>query len=90
MQVILLSDAIAKDDFLNIKNASRDDVLAAHRVPSQLMGIVPNNTGGFGDVEKATRVFFINEIIPLQERLKEINSWVGEEVIKFNEYRLLE
>ena len=47
-----------KDDFLNIKNASRDDVLAAHRVPSQLMGIVPNNTGGFGDVEKATRVFF--------------------------------
>ncbi|WP_110431169.1 phage portal protein, partial [Haemophilus influenzae] len=73
MQVIPLSDAIAKDDFLNIKNASRDDVLAAHRVPPQLMGIVPNNTGGFGDVEKAMRVFFINEIIPLQERLKEIN-----------------
>ena len=89
MQVIPLSDAIAKDDFLNIKNASRDDVLAAHRVPPQLMGIVPNNTGGFGDVEKATRVFFINEIIPLQERLKEINSWVGEEVITFNEYKLL-
>ena len=90
MQVIPLSDAVAKDDFLNIKNASRDDVLAAHRVPPQLMGIVPNNTGGFGDVEKATRVFFINEIIPLQERLKEINSWVGEEVITFSEYKLLE
>ena len=89
MQVIPLSDAIAKDDFLNIKNASRDDVLAAHRVPPQLMGIVPNNTGGFGDVEKATRVFFINEIIPLQERLKEINSWVGEEVITFSDYKLL-
>lgn len=90
MQVIPLSDAVAKDDFLNIKNASRDDVLAAHRVPPQLMGIVPNNTGGFGDVEKATRVFFINEIIPLQERLKEINSWVGEEVITFTEYKLLQ
>ena len=89
MQVIPLSDAVAKDDFLNIKNASRDDVLAAHRVPPQLMGIVPNNTGGFGDVEKATRVFFINEIIPLQERLKEINSWVGEEVITFSDYKLL-
>ena len=90
MQVIPLSDAVAKDDFLNIKNASRDDVLAAHRVPPQLMGIVPNNTGGFGDVEKATRVFFINEIIPLQERLKEINNWVGEEVITFSEYKLLQ
>ncbi|OOF47939.1 phage portal protein [Rodentibacter trehalosifermentans] len=90
LQVIPLSDAIAKDDFLNIKNASRDDVLAAHRVPPQLMGIIPNNTGGFGDVEKATKVFFVNEIIPLQERLKEINAIVGKEVITFSEYKLFE
>lgn len=90
LQVIPLSDAVAKDDFLNIKNASRDDVLAAHRVPPQLMGIIPNNTGGFGDVEKATKVFFVNEIIPLQERLKEINHRLGVEVIKFTPYKLLE
>lgn len=90
LQVIPLSDAVAKDDFLNIKNASRDDVLAAHRVPPQLMGIIPNNTGGFGDVEKATKVFFVNEIIPLQERLKEINQRLGVEVIKFTPYKLLE
>lgn len=90
LQVIPLSDAVAKDDFLNIKNASRDDVLAAHRVPPQLMGIIPNNTGGFGDVEKATKVFFVNEIIPLQERLKEINQQLGVEVIKFTPYKLLE
>ena len=89
-QVIPLSDAVSKDDFLHIKNASRDDVLAAHRVPPQLMGIVPNNTGGFGDVEKATKVFFVNEIIPLQERLKEINERLGIEVITFSEYKLLE
>ncbi|BFU60780.1 MULTISPECIES: phage portal protein [Rodentibacter] len=90
IQVIPLSDAVAKDEFLNIKNTSRDDVLAAHRVPPQLMGIIPNNTGGFGDVEKATKVFFVNEIIPLQERLKEINQIVGEEVIRFVDYKLLE
>lgn len=90
LQVIPLSDAVSKDDFLNIKNASRDDVLASHRVPPQLMGIIPNNTGGFGDVEKATKVFFVNEIIPLQERLKEINAIVGKEVITFNEYKLFE
>ncbi len=46
----------AKDEFLNIKNVSRDDMMAAHRVPPQMMGIIPNNTGGFGDVEKASRV----------------------------------
>ena len=89
-QVIPLSDAVGKDEFLNIKNASRDDVLAAHRVPPQLMGIIPNNTGGFGDVEKATKVFFVNEIMPLQERLKEINEIVGQEVIRFEDYKLLE
>lgn len=90
IQVIPLSDAVGKDEFLNIKNASRDDVLAAHRVPPQLMGIIPNNTGGFGDVEKATKVFFVNEIMPLQERLKEINEMVGQEVIRFEDYKLLE
>lgn len=90
LQVIPLSDAVAKDDFLNIKNASRDDVLAAHRVPPQLMGILPNNVGGFGDVEKAARVFYVNEIMPLQSRLQELNDWLGVEVISFIEYKLLE
>lgn len=89
VQVIPLADVAAKDEFLNIKNVSRDDVLAAHRVPPQLMGIIPNNTGGFGDVAKAAEVFFINEIQPLQERLKELNEWLGEEVITFKEYDLL-
>ncbi len=59
---------------LNIKNASRW-CIAAHRVPPQLMGIVPNNTGGFWwRWRKQQWVFFINEI-PLQERLeRQINS----------------
>ncbi|WP_443091381.1 phage portal protein [Basfia succiniciproducens] len=90
VQVIPLSDVKAKDEFLNIKNSSRDDVLAAHRVPPQLMGIIPTNTGGFGDVDKAAKVFFINEIMPLQNRLKEINDWLDQEVIKFEPYKLLE
>ncbi len=89
VQVIPLADVAAKDEFLNIKNVSRDDVLAAHRVPPQLMGIIPNNTGGFGDVAKAAEVFFINEIQPLQERLLELNEWLGEDIIQLKEYELL-
>lgn len=53
-----------------------------------MMGIIPNNTGGFGDVEKASRVFVRNELIPLQERIKELNQWLGDEVIKFIKYTL--
>lgn len=55
----------AKDEFLNIKNVSRDDMMAAHRVPPQMMGIMPSNVREFGDIEKASLVFVRNEIIPL-------------------------
>lgn len=88
IQIIPLSEVAAKDEFLNIKNASRDDMLAVHRVPPQLMGIIPQNTGGFGDIEKASKVFVRNELIPLQERMKEVNKWLGEEVIQFELYNL--
>ncbi|EON3347119.1 phage portal protein [Yersinia enterocolitica] len=89
IQVIPLAEVAAKDEFASIKNVTRDDQLAMQRVPPQLMGILPNNTGGFGDVEKAARVFAINELAPLQERLMEINDWVGEEVVRFRPYELL-
>lgn len=88
MQLIPISEIAAKDEFLNIKNTSRDDQLAGHRVPPQLMGIVPNNTGGFGDAEKAALVFASNELEPLQQRLLEINDLAGEEVVKFRPYTL--
>lgn len=58
IQIIPLSEVAAKDEFLNIKNVSRDDMMAAHRVPPQMMGIIPNNTGGFGDVEKPVAYLF--------------------------------
>jgi PBSX family phage portal protein len=83
LKLIPVSEVAAKDDFTAIKNASRDDVLAAHRVPPGLLGIIPNNTGGFGAAADATRVFFQNEIAPLQQRLSALNDWLGEEVVRF-------
>lgn len=88
IKIIPLSEVATKDDFFNIKNATRDDLLSAHRVPPQMMGIIPNNTGGFGDVEKAAKVFVRNELVPLQERMKEMNEWVGKEVVRFTDYEL--
>lgn len=52
------------------------------------MSVFPNNTGGFGDVTKAARVFGINEVQPLQERMKAVNEWIGEEVMRFGAYAL--
>jgi len=89
IKILPLSEVATKDDFFNIKKASRDDLLSAHRVPPQMMGIIPDNSGGFGDVVKASQVFVRNELTPLQERMKEMNYWLGEKVVSFKEYVLI-
>lgn len=86
IQIIPVGEVAAKDDFINIKNVSRDDVLAAHRIPPQLMGIVPSNTGGFGAILPAAQVFARNEIEPLQAKFRELNDWLGQEVVRFDPY----
>ncbi len=53
-----------------------------------MMGVLPNNTGGFGDVVKAAQVFVRNELTPLQERIKEVNDFLGQEVVRFKPYEL--
>jgi PBSX family phage portal protein len=88
IQIIPLSEVAAKDEFLNIKNVSWDDMMAAHRVPPQMMGVMPSNVGVVGDVEKASLVFVRNELSPLEQLLMEVNSWLKEEVITFAPYSL--
>lgn len=91
MQLIPVGEVAAKDEFTGIKTASRDDILAAHRVPPQLLGIVPSGvTSGFGDVIKAAQVFAANELQPLQTRFLEINDWAGEEIVRFGPYAISE
>ena len=88
IQIIPLSDVAAKDEFFNIKNVTRDDILAAHRVPPQLMGVMPSNVGGFGAVEPAAKVFALNELKPLQSKMLQINDLLGVEAIRFDDYKL--
>lgn len=90
VKVIPLAEVAAKDEFANIKIASRDDQLAGHRVPPQLMGIVPQNAGGFGDIKKAAEVFYYHEITPIINMLTDINSSLGSDVFSFGEYKLLQ
>lgn len=88
LQLIPVSEVAAKDEFFNIKNITRDDLLAAHRVPPQLLGIVPSNTGGFGAADTAAKVFGRNEIAPLQTQFLAFNEWVGDEIVRFSPYSM--
>ena len=88
IQLIPVSEVAAKDEFSSIKNISRDDLLAALCIPPQLMGIVPQNAGGFGSLREAAEVWAVNELEPLQARLAQVNEWRGEEVVSFKEFEL--
>lgn len=81
--MIPISEVATKDDFASIKNISRDDLLAALRIPPQLMGIIPQNAAGFGSLQEAAQVWADNELAPLQARLSVVNEWVGEEVVRW-------
>lgn len=88
VQVIPVSEVAAKDEFAGIKNITRDDMLAGLRIPPQLMGVVPQNAGGFGSIRDAALVYAANELEPIQARLLQVNEWLGEEVIRFKPYEL--
>lgn len=86
VQVLPIADVAAKDEFSGVKNISRDDMLAAHRVPPQLLGIVPTNSGGFGKVGEALDTFFQIEIAPIMRRMLSMNDFFGAEVLRFDNY----
>ncbi|MDH4585651.1 phage portal protein [Pseudomonas sp. BN415] len=88
LQLIPISEVAAKDDFGAIKNISRDDLLASLRIPPQLMGIVPQNAGGFGSLREAAEIWTLNELEPIQARLAQVNEWLGEEVVRFQPFEL--
>lgn len=88
LQVLPISEVTAKDEFFNIKKVSRDDQLASTRTPPNLVGVVPENTGGFGSVYDAASVFNRNEILPLQEVFKQINEILNTNIINFKPYQI--
>lgn len=88
LQIIPVSEVAARDEFANIKGVTRDDTLAALRVPPQLLGIVPQNNGGFGSIRDAATIWAAMELGPLQTRIRAINDWLGQEVISFAPFEL--
>jgi PBSX family phage portal protein len=86
VQIIPIADVTAKDEFSSVKNISRDDMLAGHRTPPQLIGVIPQNNGGFGKVGETRDAFYRMEIVPLMRRFLRANDAFGLPVIAFRDY----
>lgn len=86
LQIMPIADVTAKDEFSSVKNISRDDMLAAHRTPPQLIGIIPQNNGGFGKVGEARDAYYETEIVPIATRMLRMNAWFRAPVLAFADY----
>ena len=85
VKVIPVGDIGTKDEFEIIKSITEREMLAMHRMQPGLSGIIPQNTAGFGDMEKIMRVYHELEITAMQTAFLEINDLLGIEVVRFRD-----
>ena len=79
IQIIPVGDFQAKDELEKVKNITRNDVIAAWRMNPALAGIIPENSAGFGDIEKIDRVYTSNEIRPICQLFDQVNDTLRED-----------
>lgn len=80
----------ARDEFSNIKNVSKGDILTAHRIPLELMSIAQDGFSSSLDLNKVDRIFYKNELKPVAESFLELNAWAENELIAVSEYEAIE
>lgn len=85
IKILPIAEVGAKDEFLGIKSATQADVLTAHRVPPQLLGIVPAQGSAFGKPGEAMAAFYELEIDPLLDVFLEMNAALGVEAVRLTE-----
>ena len=74
VKIIPVGDIATKDEFERVKNLTRNDVLAMWRINGALAGILPENNGGFGDLDKITKNHYENEVVPMQQVFLQLNN----------------
>lgn len=79
IQIIPVGDFQAKDELEKVKNITRNDIIAAWRMNPALAGIIPENSAGFGDIEKIDRVYTSNEIRPICQLFNKANEVLRED-----------
>jgi len=74
IQIIPIGDISQKDEFLNVKNISANDVREAHRTPPVLMGIIPQGTSSLGDPIKVKTTYIETEVAALGRKFEQLND----------------
>jgi len=83
VQVIPVGNAGTKDDHDKIKGITEKEMLAMHRMPPGLSGIIPDNAAGFGDQIKTMQVYYYMEVKSMLATFETLNERYSEQVVKF-------
>lgn len=76
VEIIPIGDLGHKDDFEKLKMITRGEALAMHRVHAGLAAVMPDNVGGFGDLNTISQINYENEVVPLQQVFLQINEYL--------------
>lgn len=76
VQLIPVGESGSKDEFQKIKDTSKLDILVGHGMQASLAGVIPENTGGFGDIEKIQKFYRENEVAALVQPFEELNDFL--------------
>tara|TARA_R110001583_G_scaffold15059_2_gene62460 strand:- start:21563 stop:22543 length:981 start_codon:yes stop_codon:yes gene_type:complete len=86
-ELIPVGQLDAKDEFSKMKSVTTADVLAAHRIPLDLMSIVREGFSSSSDLNKVDKIFYKNELLPAAEMLEEeLNDFAGFKVLSVKQY----
>ena len=76
IKITPVGDIATKDDFDKIKKITLNDMLSMHRAMEALCGQSSGDSPGFGDLDKITRAYYNNEVVPMQQAMEEINEYL--------------
>ena len=76
IKIIPVGDISTKDEFERIKKITLNDMLSMHRAQEALSGQTSGDSPGFGYLDKITRAYYNNEVVPMQQDMMEINEYL--------------
>nr|WP_051090601.1 phage portal protein [Algicola sagamiensis] len=74
LKILPIGDIATKDEFERIRKITLNDMLSMHRAQEALSGQSSGDSPGFGDLEKITKSYYNNEVVPLQQEIMGIND----------------
>lgn len=76
VKIIPVGDIATKDEYERVKNVSRAEIISIHRIHPALAGVFTEANGGFGDIEKISRVQYENGTLPSIQLFEELNDFL--------------